>query len=127
MTNLLEMQPLALAFIGDAVYEQYIREYIIGLGYRTINEMHKQAIKYVKASSQAAAVKALSDELNDIEKSVVRRGRNAHPHTVPKNANITDYRYATALEALIGYLYLSKQTKRLNHIMKRTTEIINEQ
>ena len=127
MTNPLEMQPLALAFIGDAVYEQYIREYIIGLGYRTINEMHKQAIKYVKAASQAAAVKALSDELNDIEKSVVRRGRNAHPHTVPKNANITDYRYATALEALIGYLYLSKQTKRLNHIMKRTTEIINEQ
>lgn len=127
MANPLEMQPLALAFIGDAVFEVFVRDYVIEKGYRTINEMHKQAIKYVRAKSQANAVKILSDELTETEKNVVRRGRNAHPHTVPKNADISDYRYATALEALIGYLHLSGDEERLTYIMKRIAEITDEQ
>lgn len=127
MANPLEMQPLALAFIGDAVYEVFVRDYVIEKGYRTINEMHKQAIKYVRAKSQSVAVKVLNEELSETEQNVVRRGRNAHPHTVPKNADIGDYRYATALEALIGYLYLSGDTERLQYIMNKTVEIIDAQ
>lgn len=127
MANPLEMQPLALAFIGDAVYEVFVRDYVIEKGYRTINEMHKQAIKYVRAKSQSVAVKVLNEELSVTEQNVVRRGRNAHPHTVPKNADIGDYRYATALEALIGYLYLSGDTERLQYIMNKTVEIIDAQ
>lgn len=127
MANPLEMQPLALAFIGDAVYEVFVRDYVIEKGYRTINEMHKQAIKYVRAKSQSVAVKVLNEELSETEQNVVRRGRNAHPHTVPKNADIGDYRYATALEALIGYLHLSGDTERLQYIMNKTLEIIDAQ
>lgn len=127
MANPLEMQPLALAFIGDAVYEVFVRDYVIEKGYRTINEMHKQAIKYVRAKSQSVAVKVLNEELSETEQNVVRRGRNAHPHTVPKNADIGDYRYATALEALIGYLHLSGDTERLQYIMNKTVEIIDAQ
>ena len=127
MANPLEMQPLALAFIGDAVYEVFVRDYVIEKAYRTINEMHKQAIKYVRAKSQSVAVKVLNEELSETEQNVVRRGRNAHPHTVPKNADIGDYRYATALEALIGYLHLSGDTERLQYIMNKTLEIIDAQ
>ncbi|MBE7056104.1 MAG: Mini-ribonuclease 3 [Ruminococcaceae bacterium] len=123
--EVLSMQPLALAFIGDAVYEIYIRNYVMKKGFRTINSMHVEAIKYVKAASQSKAVKILLNELEPEEANVVRRGRNANPHTVPKNADVGDYRYATGFESLCGYLYLMKKQERLEYLIGRVIGIIN--
>ncbi len=121
------MQPLALAFLGDAVFEIYIREYVMAKGYRTINSMHRETIKFVRAKSQCRAVKLILPELTEEEEAVVRRGRNANPHTVPKNAEVEDYRYATALESLFGYLHLTEQKKRLEELMNRVIAVIEEE
>ena len=121
------MQPLALAFLGDAVYEIYVREYVMAKGYRTINSMHRETIKFVRAKSQCKAVKSILPELTEAEESVVRRGRNANPHTVPKNADVEDYRYATALESLFGYLKLTGQKERLEQLMDDVIAAIEEE
>ena len=121
------MQPLALAFLGDAVYEIYVREYVMAKGYRTVNSMHKEAIKFVRAKSQCAAVKRILPELEEEEASVVRRGRNANPHTVPKNADVEDYRYATALESLFGYLELTGRKTRLEELVDKVIAVIEEE
>ena len=121
------MQPLALAFLGDAVYEIYVREYVMAKGYRTINLMHREAIKFVRAKSQCQAVKHILPELSEEEEAVVRRGRNANPHTVPKNADVEDYRYATALESLFGYLELTGQKQRLEALMDKSIAFIEEE
>lgn len=123
--QVLSMQPLALAFIGDAVYEIYIRNYVMAKGFRTINSMHIETIKYVKAAAQSKAIKVLLTELSEEEANVVRRGRNANPHTVPKNADVGDYRYATGLESLCGYLYLMKRQERLDYVIEKIIGIIN--
>lgn len=82
--------------------------------------MHVEAIKHVKAQAQAESLKNIYDELSEKEKDIVRRGRNAENHHLPKNANVQDYMYSTAFEALIGYLYLTKQNKRLKEILNKT-------
>lgn len=124
--ELIEMPPLALAFVGDAVYELYVRSSIcIDQKRRDVNYLHRSAVSFVKAQSQAYIVKTLFEELSEIEKSVVKRGRNAHPHTVPKNASISDYRYATGFEALLGYLYYSGNNDRLMEILEKSYKIIN--
>ena len=121
------MQPLALAFLGDAVFEIYIREYVMAKGYRTVRSMHRETIKFVRAKSQCKAVKIILPELTEEEESIVRRGRNANPHTVPKNADVEEYRYATALESLFGYLELTGQKKRLEELMNRIIAVIEEE
>lgn len=121
--ELLNMKPLALAFVGDCVYELYIRNFLITEKYRDVNELHRKSVFYVKAKAQAYILHALEEELTEDEQNFVRRGRNAHPHTVPKNANVIDYRYATAYEALIGYLYLSGNNERLRYILEKSVEI----
>ena len=118
--ELMQMKPLVLAFVGDCVYELYIRNYLISEKYRDVNELHRKSVFFVKAKAQAYILRAL--ELNDEERSIVRRGRNAHPHTVPKNAEVADYRQATAYEALIGYLYLSGSV-RLAAILEKSVAI----
>lgn len=113
------LNPLVLAYIGDAVYEVYVRTYIIGEGNVKTNTLHKCAsTKYVSAKSQAKILDSITEKLNDTELNIVRRGRNSSPNTIPKNADIADYKKATAFEALIGYLFLSNQTERLEEIMK---------
>lgn len=121
--ELLNMKPLALAFVGDCVYELYIRNFLITEKYRDVNELHRKSVFYVKAKAQAYILHTLEEELTEDEQNFVRRGRNAHPHTVPKNANVIDYRYATAYEALIGYLYLSGNSERLRYILEKSIEI----
>mgnify|MGYP002511345753 CR=1 FL=1 len=121
--ELLNMKPLALAFVGDCVYELYIRNFLITEKYRDVNELHRKSVFYVKAKAQAYILHTLEEELTEDEQNFVRRGRNAHPHTVPKNANVIDYRYATAYEALIGYLYLSGNSERLRFILEKSVEI----
>ncbi len=117
------MKPLALAFVGDCVYELYIRNYLISDTYRDVNELHRKSVFFVKAKAQAYILHELDKELSEEERNVARRGRNAHPHTVPKNAEVAEYRMATAFEALIGYLYLSEERERLAEILQKSVEI----
>lgn len=113
-----ELSPLVLAYAGDAVYELFIRTYLIGKGDVKVNQLHKKSINYVKAKAQAQLLRELADLLDDGEKDIVRRARNIRPASPPKNSDIMDYRYATGLEALIGYHYLSGNHVRLYEIME---------
>ncbi len=121
--QVLQMKPLVQAYIGDCIYEVYIREYLIAHSYKNVHDLHKKATLFVKAKTQAEIVVELQEELTPKELDVVRRGRNAHPHTVPKNADIGQYHMATGFEALIGYLHLSGQKERLESLLQRSVEI----
>ncbi|MBE7027982.1 MAG: Mini-ribonuclease 3 [Ruminococcaceae bacterium] len=121
-----EYSPLSLAFIGDAVYELYVRCSISGSKIAPAGKLHKEAVRYVKAHSQAESVKAILKCLTEEELSVFKRGRNAKSATVPKNADMTDYRLATGFEALIGYLYLEGKTERLTEICKMAMSAVSE-
>ena len=111
------MSPLTWAYIGDAVYELYVRNKLINESNLKPHKLHIEAIKYVKAKSQAEKLNEIYDKLTDAEKDIVRRGRNTQNHHLPKNANVQEYMYSTAFEALIGYLYLTKQHERLKNIL----------
>ena len=110
------MAPLTLAYIGDAVFELYIRTYLINKTNLKPHKLHVEAIKYVKAPAQAKALQKIEEMLTDKEKEIVKRGRNAENHHIAKNATVQEYMYSTAFEALIGYLYLTKQEKRIKNI-----------
>ena len=123
--KLITMSPLVLAYLGDTVYESYIREHLIRQNInRKVNNLHKLAIQYSKAKAQATIIHELEDELTEEEIKIFKRGRNQKSHTAPKNADIIDYKYATGFEALIGYLYLSEDKERLEYIVKKGIEII---
>lgn len=107
---------LGLAHLGDGVYELMVRSYLCLSGKSTNKGLHKAAVGYVSASAQAAAVKVISPLLSEEETEVLRRGRNASPHTVPAHAKREDYAAATALEALFGWLWLRGETDRLNQL-----------
>ena len=113
------MSPLTWAYIGDCVHEMYIRTKLVNETKLKPHALHIQAIKHVKAKAQAETLNEIYDELTEKEKEIVRRGRNAENHHLPKNANVQDYMYATAFEALIGYLYLTKQNNRLKEIFDK--------
>lgn len=113
------MPPLVWAYVGDCVYELFIRMQLVNTTKLNPHKLHVEAIQYVKAQAQAEILAKLYDDLTEEEKDIVRRGRNAENHHLPKNANATDYMYATALEALIGYLYLTKQDTRLKEILEK--------
>lgn len=119
-----QMSPLVWAYIGDAVYELYIRTNLVEDTKLKPHKLHIESIKYVKAQAQATILKELEQFLTEEEKEVVRRGRNAQNHHLPKNANVQDYMYSTAFEGLIGFLYLTKQNERLYEILKKCKEII---
>lgn len=119
------MNPLKLAFLGDAVYEAYVRTYIISKFEMSPHEMSKKAIGYVKASAQAYAVHQLKDYFSEEEWTLIKRGRNQKSGSVPKNAQLTDYRYATGYEALMGYLYLIGEKERIYEIVHQTIKVID--
>ena len=112
-----QMSPLTWAYIGDCVYELYIRTKLVDTTKLKPHELHINSIKYVKAKSQAETLKKLERVLTEEEKEIVRRGRNTQTHHIAKNASMQEYMYATAFEALIGYLYLTKQDERLFEII----------
>lgn len=114
--------PLTLAYIGDAVYEVIIRTVVVERGNKAANLLHRSTIKYVNAAAQAAVAMAVMDMLTEEEVSVYRRGRNAKSNTSAKNASIEDYRKATGLEALVGYLYLSDRFERILELVKSGLE-----
>lgn len=105
--------PVVLAYIGDAIYEVVIRTIVVSNGNAKVSSLHKQSAKLVKASAQAEMMKELRPELTEEELLIYKRGRNAKPYSVAKNASVKDYRVATGFEALMGYLYLSGQTERM--------------
>lgn len=110
--------PLTLAFIGDGVYEIVVRTLIVDQGNTSPSKLHKMSAHIVRAESQAAVIDSLQETLTDEEKEVARRGRNAKSNTHAKNASVMDYRKATSLEALLGYLYLKGEDKRILELIK---------
>ena len=118
-----EVSPLYLAYIGDAVYELYIRTMIAKDANIPVSKLHKTATSFVKAKAQSDPVHALMDFLTEEEIKIFKRGRNAKSATSAKNADIVDYRHATGFEALLGYLYLKKDFSRLYEILKKSFEL----
>ncbi|MCX4303319.1 MAG: Mini-ribonuclease 3 [Clostridia bacterium] len=112
------LSPLVWAYIGDSVYELFIRTNLVNTSNAKPHKLHIESIKYVKAKAQADILEKIYDVLTDKEKDIVRRGRNTENHHVAKNSNIADYAKSTAFEALIGYLYLSYQDERLSEILE---------
>ncbi|MBQ2846453.1 MAG: Mini-ribonuclease 3 [Firmicutes bacterium] len=125
--ELKQLNTTALAYMGDAVYEQFIRERILTKGGTDVNKLHRISTMYVSAPAQAKIIKSLFDDLTEEEQKLVKRARNRKYHTKAKNADPVTYKWATALEALIGYLYLSGDKQRLAEICEKAVEIIERQ
>lgn len=118
------LNPLQLALVGDGVYELFIRNSILSNNLElSAHKMHVKAIGYVKAKSQSAIMHEIEDKLTENESYIFKRGRNAKSATVPKNADVRDYRMATGFEALVGYLYLIGNTERLEFIFNTALSI----
>ncbi len=118
--------PLVLAYIGDAVFESHIRTHLVEKHRGNVNKLHRFATRYVKASAQAAAVHAIKDILSEKEWGIVKRGRNQKSNTIPKNATLSDYKYATGFEALIGYHHLHGNHNRIDEIMEASIAFVED-
>lgn len=118
MMDVKQMNALALAYVGDAVLELYVRKHLVSLGITKPNDLHQRAVGYVSAEGQANVLHRLveAEKLDEEEAAVVRRGRNAKSGSVPKNVEVQTYRYGTAFEALIGYHHLNGNEKRIEEI-----------
>ena len=115
--------PLPLAYIGDAIFDVVIRSILVNKGNTPVNKLHQRASQIVKATTQAAMIIALMDELTDEERDWYRRGRNSKPHTKAKNASTMDYLEATGFEAVMGYLYLTGDMDRICELVNRGIEL----
>lgn len=120
--EILNMSNLALAHIGDSVFELMSRSYLATQGVATSKNLHKATIQMVNANSQADFARHIHNMLLEDEKTIFKRGRNASPKSVPKNSSREDYALATALEALFGYLYLNQKYERINQIFDEIIE-----
>lgn len=118
--------PLTLAFIGDAIYEVVIRTMIVEQKNESANKLHRETTTYVKAVAQAKMIEALLPYLTEGELSVYKRGRNAKSYTSAKNASIIEYRMATGLEALFGFLYLNNENERMLELIKTGVDLLNQ-
>lgn len=114
-----EINVLVLAYLGDTIYENYVRKYLIGTGIGNVNDLQKAAVNYVSAKSQAGFLTKMIEEefLNEEEIGVVKRARNYKTTSHPKNCDIVTYKYATGLESLIGYLEMENKRERIDEIM----------
>ena len=118
--------PLTLAYIGDSIYDLIIKSLVINQGNRQVNKLHKETSMYVQASTQSLMMRAMQEELTEEEHAVYKRGRNAKSYTMAKNATMSDYRKATGCEALLGYLYLKKEWKRMLDLVKIGLDSLKE-
>lgn len=116
MTEPNQYSPLVLAYMGDAVYELYTRKYLVSKANTQVDKLHKAAVKIVKAEAQNEAFRKIESCLTDEETAVFKRGRNTKS-AVPKHSSVSEYRTATGLEALIGYIYMKGDTERLEYLM----------
>lgn len=110
--------PLTLAYIGDAVYDLIFRTVVVERGNTSPGKLHQRTVSYVKAPAQALLLEAIIGELTADELALYKRGKNAKPYTMAKNATVTEYKTATGLEALVGYLYLTDQTERILELIQ---------
>ncbi|GAF14826.1 LOW QUALITY PROTEIN: ribonuclease III family protein [Bacillus sp. JCM 19046] len=122
-----QLNGLALAYMGDAVFEKHVRYELLKQGAVKPNKLHKTATNYVSAKAQAYILHELYQQevLSEAEQAVVRRGRNAKSNSVPKNTDMTTYRNSTGFEALIGYLFITKENERLETIMNKAVLLIH--
>ena len=114
--------PLALAYIGDAIYDLVIRTIVVERGNTSANKLHKKTVAYVNARVQARMIEAVLEELTEEEQAVYKRGRNAKSYTTAKNASVIEYRKATGFEALCGYLYLTGNQERMLALIQLAIE-----
>lgn len=119
--------PLTLAYIGDAVYDLVVRSMVVLKANKSANALHNSTVHYVKAQAQARIIEYLYDELTEDEQSYYRRGKNSKPYSSAKNASVSDYHKATGFEALMGYLYLTKQTDRMLFLMKKGIDFVEKE
>ncbi len=114
-----EVNVLVLAYLGDTIYENYVRKYLINKKIANVNDLQKEAVNYVCAKKQASFLKKMLDEqfLSDFEISIVKRARNYKTTSHPKSCDVVTYKYATGLEGLIGYLELDNKRERIDEIM----------
>ncbi|MFZ2551222.1 MAG: Mini-ribonuclease 3 [Trichococcus flocculiformis] len=120
---------LALAYVGDAAYETYIRTHLLGKGHTKPNQLHRRATFFVSAKAQAKLMHAMLEKegfLSEAEMDMYRRGRNSKSHTIAKNADVTTYRIATGFESLMGYLHLSGQKVRLEELIRWCIQEVEE-
>ena len=117
VTDPSQYSPLALAYLGDAVYELIVRERVLAEGNRQVNKLHKESTKYVNAAAQAELIMRIEDKLTDEEKAIYKRGRNANAHAAPKNQDVIAYRKSTGFEALLGWLYLRNDMDRIMELI----------
>ncbi len=123
MDPVASLSPLVLAYVGDAVYELLIRTYLVRQGPARPEQLHREAVRYVRATGQACIVPLLEGYLTAIEKDILRRGRNARPGHLPRSAVPEEYHASTALESLFGYLYLKGNWERLEELTRLLFEI----
>ena len=121
-----QLSPLVLAYIGDSIFDLVVKTMIVTKGNTQVNKMNRVASSIVKAESQSKMIGYLEDKLTEEEESVYKRGRNAKSYTSAKNASISDYRRATGFEALMGWLYLTKQSDRMMELIKKGLNNIKE-
>lgn len=118
MENPLLLPPLTLAYLGDSIYEAFVRERMLDRGIVKVNDLHRASMKYVRATAQAEILASLMETLTEQEQDVVRRGRNAKGHAAPKSAEAADYSASTGFEALVGYLHLAGREERLGALLE---------
>ena len=125
MKPLRELTTPALAYLGDAVIELYVREHLVAAGYSTSGALNQKSLDYVRAGAQAKAMQKILPLLNEEEQAVFRRGRNMGHGNVPKGATVAEYRSATGMEVLAGYLHLSENKARLYELLDAAYEFEN--
>ncbi|MBU3181459.1 Mini-ribonuclease 3 [Clostridium psychrophilum] len=119
-----QLNPLVLAIVGDAIYEVFIRAYLVEQNRdMNVHKIHVKAVAYVKAHGQSEFMKSLIDDLDEEELRIFKRARNAKSGTTPKNGDLNEYKWATGFEALVGFLYLSEKNERLNYIFDKIISI----
>ena len=119
-----QLNPLVLAYIGDAIYEVFIRTYLVEKNREmSVHKLHKECIQFVKAHAQSEFIKKLEEKLTEEEIYFFKRGRNCKSATTPKNADVQEYRFATGFEALIGFLYITDQIERLEYLLNIIVEL----
>lgn len=120
----LQLPSLTLAYIGDAVFELYVRNLLIKEGHIRVQKLHREAVKRVNAGLQAKLLEDIQSELTETELAIAKRGRNAKSGHVPKSAEVTEYRKSTGLEALVGYLYLKGENSRIEELLSQIKKLV---
>lgn len=118
--------PLALAYIGDCVFDLVIKSLVLNQGNKQVQKLHKETSQIVQASSQSKMMRVIQEHLTEEEHAVYKRGRNSKTVTPAKNQSVTDYRRATGFESLMGYLYLKKEWKRMLELIKMGLDVLEE-